>query len=264
MGPLDASASGRKHTLFGTRGSTLTIAGYGIEAKPRHPVVAAHLPDGTLVFGPYDVAAARARGTIQNVLIKPGAPPTGILAKHAISEHSIVTYSSAQRGTTQLVLATGMQDYSPVLESARTSEHRGPWRILTDDHEIVWQPSMLLRLDGNLAARRGPYELAFDSSADKVVTLHGPFTGDALPRAEQLLSPGQHWVDSGTFDGVITRGSWLTAGHTLADVAWVQRYYYVPVGGDATYLVRAQTTATAADTMFTAATAIACSLRPRC
>jgi len=263
MGFLEVFRRGRSSVLIGSRQFTLTISGFGIEARPRLPATAAHLADGTIVFGPYDVAAARALGAIRNVLIRPGTQPTGLLAKHAISENSIVTYSTAQRGSTQLVLGTGMQDYDAVLESVKTVPHHAQWRIITDDHEIVWPATMLLRVDGNLANRTGPYELALDGSTENLITFHGPFIGERIPRPEHLLSPGQRWGESGTIDGTVRTVRWFTVGHTLDGVAWLQRYYFVPLDGSAVYLIRAQATEVTAPAMFGAADFVARSLRPR-
>lgn len=263
MGFLDVFKRGRSNVLLGSRQFTLTIAGFGIEAKPRLPATAAHLADGMIIFGPYDVAAARALGEIKNVLIRPGSPPMGLLARHALSENSIVTYSSAQRGSTQLVLGTGMRDYDPVLESVSIADHPAGWRIITDDHEIVWPATMVLRVDGNLANHTGPYELALDGSMHDVITFHGPLIGDRIPRPEQLLSPGQSWGESGSFDGTVKTVRWFTVGHTLGDVATLLRYYLVPIDRDAIYLLRAQATEDSAPAMFGAADFVARSLRPR-
>jgi len=263
MGFLDVFKRGRSGVLIGSRQFTLTIAGFGIEVKPRLPATAAHLVDGMIVFGPYDIAAARALGEIKNVLVRPGSPPMGLLARHALSENSIVTYSSAQRGSTQLVLGTGMRDYDPVFESVKIADHPAQWRIITDDHEIVWPATMVLRVDGNLANRTGPYELALDGSMDHVITFHGPFIGDRIPRPEHLLSPGQTWGESGSFDGVVKTVRWFTVGHTLGDVASLLRFYFVPLDRDAIYLLRAQATDDTAPALFGAADFVARSLRPR-
>ncbi|MBA3453800.1 MAG: hypothetical protein H0T42_11965 [Deltaproteobacteria bacterium] len=263
MGFVDVFQRGRSSVLLGSRQFTLTIAGFGIEAKPRLPATIAHLVDGMLVFGPYDVAAARARGELKNVLIRPGTPPHGLLARHALSENSIVTYSSAQRGSTQLVLGTGMRDYDPVLESVTVADHPAQWRIVTDDHEIVWPATMVLRVDGNLANRTGPYELALDGSPDRLISFHGPLIGDRIPRPEQLLSPGQSWGESGSFTGTVKNVRWFTVGHTLGDAATLQRYYLVPIDRDAIYLLRAVATPDTAAAMFGAADFVARSLRPR-
>jgi hypothetical protein len=262
MGFLDVFKRGRSSVIIASRQFSMTIAGFGVEVRPKLPAAAAHLADGTLVFGPYDVAAARALGPLKNVLIRPGTPPIGLLAKHAMSASSIVTYSTAQRGTTQLVLGTGMHDYDDVLETVKTAPHDAQWRIITDDHEIVWPATLLLRVDGNLSTRSG-YELALDGSTDKVITFHGPYIGERIPRPEQLLSPGQSWGESGSFDGTVKAVKWFTVGHTLDGIASLQRYYFVHLDSTAVYLVRAQTTADSAPAMFGAADFVARSLRPR-
>jgi hypothetical protein len=263
MGFLSVFKRGRSSVLLGSRTFSLKIVGHGIEMKPRLPATAAHLADGMIIFGPYDLAAARAQGEIKNVLIRPGSPPMGPLARHALSENSIVTYSSAQRGSTQLVLGNGMRDFDPVLESVEVADHPGQWRIICDDHEIVWPATMLLRVDGNLANRQGPYELALDGSLDQVLTFHGPYIGERIPRPESLLSPGQTWGESGSLDGVVNTVKWFTVGHTLGDVATLSRFYYVPLDRDAIYLLRAQATEDTAPAMFGAADFVARSLRPR-
>ena len=262
MGLLDVFMRGKSNVVLGSRTFTLTIAGVGIEARPRLPLAAAHLPDGTLVFGPYDVAAARAQGPIKNVLIKAGTPPSGLLAPHAIGAGSIVTYSTAQRGSTQLVLGHGMTDYAEVLETVLVADHHAQWRIVTGDHELPWPATMVLRADGNLASRAG-YELALDGSADRTVTPHGPYLAERIPRPEHLLSPGQTWADAGTLDGVVDRVKWYTVTHTLGGTTWLQRYYYVPLDRDAVYLLRAQATDDSATTLLGAADLLARSLRPR-
>lgn len=195
MGFLDVFKRGRSSVVIGSRTLSLTVAGFGVEARPRLPVAAAHLADGTVVFGPYDVAGARAQGKIDNVLIRPGTPPAGELARHTMGANSIVTYSTTQRGSTQLVLGVGMSDYAPVLEDVRCADHGARWRILTDDHEVAWPATLVLRADGNLSGRAG-YELALDGSADKVIAPHGPYIGDGVPRPENLISPGQRWGDA--------------------------------------------------------------------
>jgi len=262
MGFLSVFKRGRSNVLLGSRTFSLKIAGYGIEMKPRLPATAAHLIDGMIIFGPYDLATARASGEVKNVLVRPGTPPQG-LTRHALSENSIVTYSSTQRGSTQLVLGNGMRDFDPVLESVEVADHPAQWRIICDDHEIVWPATMVLRVDGNLANRTGPYELALDGSLDQVITFHGPLIGERIPRPESLLSPGQSWGESGTLDGVVSSVRWFTVGHTLGDSATLSRFYFVPLDRDAIYLVRAQATHETAPAMFGAAEFIARSLRPR-
>lgn len=262
MGFLDVFKRGRSNVLIGSRGFALTIAGFGIEARPRLPITAAHLADQTLVFGPYDVASARARGPLKNVLVRAGTPPSGLLERHAISANSVVTYSTAQRGSTQLVLGNGMTDYDEVLESVRTADHGARWRLVTGDHEIVWPATLVLRADGNLSARAG-YELALEGCPDKTITPHGPYVGDRIPRPEQLLSPGQAWGDAGTLDGVVATVKWYAVSHTLGGTTWHVRYHYVPLDRDAVYLVRTQATEETAAALFGAADLVARSLRPR-
>src|SRR3954469_4525254 len=114
MGLLDVFKRTRSSVVLGPPKFLIVIAGHGIEARPRLPTAAAHLTDGTLIFGPFDLPAARASGQIRNVLIKPGESPTAVLEPRTVSDGGggIVTYSTAQRGTTQLVLGTGMRDHA--------------------------------------------------------------------------------------------------------------------------------------------------------
>ena len=262
MGFLDVFKRGRSSVVIGSRTFSLTVAGYGVEARPRLPMAAAHLADGTVVFGPYDVAGARAQGKVDNVLIRPGTPPAGELARQTIGANSIVTYSTTQRGSTQLVLGVGMTDYSPVLEDVRCADHGARWRILTDDHEVAWPATLVLRADGNLSGRAG-YELALDGSADKVIAPHGPYIGDGIRRPENLISPGQSWGDAGTLDGAARTVRWYTVSHVLGGTTWLMRYYYIPLDATAIYLVRAQTTADSAAALFGASDFVARTLTPR-
>ena len=116
MGLTDLFKRGRSTLVaLGARQFTLAITGHGISARPILPASIAHLADGTLVLGPFDLPAARASGTVRTVCIQAGTPPTRAFIKHAMSETSIVTYSTEERGSTKLV-------------HARTASSRRDWR----------------------------------------------------------------------------------------------------------------------------------------
>ena len=98
-----------------------------------------------------------------------------------------MTYSTAERGTTQLVLGNGMQGYDELLSMVRTVDQPGPWRIITDNCELTWPAGLLLRIDGDVTSPTGPFALALDGSAEKLITFHGPYLGDRIPTRDQLL-----------------------------------------------------------------------------
>lgn len=259
MGLTDLFKRGRSSVVLGPRSFSLAITGYGIESVPRLPATIAHLADGTLVFGPYDAVSARASGEIKNVLIRPGTPPTGVLEPRAISENSIITYSTAQRGSTQLVLGPGMQSYESVLESFRAMPHGGEWRLVADNHEIIWPAGLMLRGTGSLADEHGPYELVLDGNKTNVINLYGPLSGDKIPAPEQLNAVGQTRIDADSMPGAVKP----VKHYTFEGDATAQRYYYVHLDAAVIYLVRARATTEAAKTLFAAADAVARSLRPR-
>jgi len=259
MGLTDLFKRGRSGVDLGPRQFTLAITGHGIEAVPVLPATVAHLADGTLVFGPFDAASAKAAGNVKNVLIRRGTPPTGTLERRAISENSIVTYSTAQRGSTQLVLGTGMQSYEEVLASFHTTPHGGDWRLATDNHEIIWPAGLTLRETGNLAAEHGPYELLLDGSPTNVINFYGPLAGDRIPSPEQLNATGQTRIDADSLPGTVKP----VKHYTFEGDASAQRYYYAHLDTAVIYLVRARASLDAAKAVFAAADAIASSLRPR-
>ncbi|MDX2091485.1 MAG: hypothetical protein SFX73_26730 [Kofleriaceae bacterium] len=259
MGLTDLFKRDRSSVVLRPRSFSLAITGYGIEATPRLPATIAHLADGTLVFGPYDAVSARASGEIKNVLIRPGTPPTGVMEPRAISGNSIVTYSTAQRGSTQLVLGTGMQTYEGVLETFRAMPHGGGWRLVADNHEIVWPAGLMLRGTGNLSDENGPYELALDGSRTNLINLYGPLGGDKIPAPEQLNAAGQTRIDADSIPGAVKP----VKHYTFEGDATVQRYYYAHLDASVIYLIRARATTEAAKTVLAAADAITRSLRPR-
>lgn len=263
MGLTDLFKRDRSSIVLGPRQFSLRIAGHGVEAMPHWPIAIAHLADGTLVLGPIDIAAAKAAGNSTNVLIRPGTPPTGALEKRRNSEHGIVTYSSAERGTTQLVLGVGMQSYDQLLARFHTTADTGPWRIVTDNCELAWPASLLLKVDGDLASPSGPFVLALDGSAGKLITFHGPYLGDGIPTREQLIPPSQHHGEAGKIDGANGTISWCSSTVQHEATTWIQRYYTVPLDVGAAYIIRAQTTLDQAPALFAAADVIARSLRPR-
>ncbi len=260
MGLLDVFRCGRSSTLLGPRTFSLVIAGHGIETRPRLPAAAAHLVDGTLVFGPFDLAAARARNAVRNVLIRPGAPPTLALERRAISDHSIVTYSSAQRGTTQLVLGTGMRDHTDVLEAISVATQPAIWRIITDQIECLWPATFSLRAGGDTSADHGPFHLELEGSAHDVIQLFGPLIGDQIPPPERLHTGGGTRIDAGSLPGAAR----TMKHYTFESDAGAQRYYYVPLDARAIYLVRARASIDKAKIVFAAADVVCASLRRRC
>ncbi len=259
MGLLDVFKRGHSSSLIGPRTFSLVIAGHGIETRPRLPAAAAHLADGTLVFGPYDLAAARAQNLVRNVLIRPGEPPTQALERRAISDSSIVTYSSAQRGTTQLVLGTGMRDHTEVLETISVAAQPPIWRIVTDQIDCWWPATFSLRAGGDTSAEHGPFQLAHEGSTHDVIHLFGPLIGDQIPPPERLQSGGGTRIDAGSL-----AGPERTIKHyTFESDAAAQRYYYLPLDASAIYLVRARASIDKAQTVFAAADVVCASLRPR-
>ena len=59
----DLFKRGRSNGVLGARHFTLAITGHGVTARPILPASIAHLADGTLVLGPFDLPAAKASGT---------------------------------------------------------------------------------------------------------------------------------------------------------------------------------------------------------
>ena len=256
---LDVFKWTRSSVAFGPRTFSLVIAGHGIETRPHLPAAAAHLVDGTRVFGPYDLAAAKARNAVRNVLIRPGAPPSSTLERRSISENSIVTYSTAQRGTTQLVLGTGMRDHSEVLAAIGIAKQPPGWRILTDQIEMPWPAGFSLRASGDTSAEHGPLHLAYAGSAHDAIYFYGPLSDDRIPAPEQLHTGGGTRIDAGSFGGAIR----TVKHYTFEGDAFAQRYYYVALDASAIYLVRACATIDKAKLVFAAADTVCTSLRPR-
>jgi len=259
MGLLDLIKRTRSSVVLGPRAFSLVVAGHGIETTPRLPIAAAHLGDGTLVFGPYDLAEARAKDAVRNVLIRPGAAPAGPLERRAISDNSIVTYSTAQRGTTQLVLGTGMRDHTEVLEAIGIANQPPLWRIITDQIDCWWPAGFSLRASGDTASEHGPFHLAYEGSAHDVIHLFGPLVGDKIPAPEQLSGNGGHRIDAGQLDGVVR----TIKHYTFEGDALAQRYYFVALDAAAIYLVRARATIDRAAAVFKAADTVCASLKPR-
>ncbi|MGE0402398.1 MAG: hypothetical protein AB7T06_37195 [Kofleriaceae bacterium] len=264
MGLTDLFKRGRSSAVLGARQFTLSIIGHGISARPILPASVAHLPDGTLVVGPYDLPSARASGVVRTACIQAGTPPTRAFIKHAMSDTSIVTYSTEERGTTKLVLGTGMQSYDDVLSSFGTTPNNDEWRIVTDNHEIVWPAGFTLRASGNLADEHGAYELRLSSpstgsSPTNVIHLYGPLQGDKIPPPEALNAVGQSRIDASSFPGVIRP----IKHYTFEGDATAQRYYYVHLDSAVIYLVRARAAIESAPAVFAAADTVAATLRPR-
>lgn len=261
MGLLDVFKRTRSSILMGSgqRTFTLVVAGHGIETRPRLPATTAHLADGTLVFGPVDLAAAKAQGVVPSVLVRPGAAPTAMLERRAMSDHGIVTYSSAQRGTTQLILGTGMRDHDELLEAVGIANQPAGWRLVTDQIDVAWPAGFSLRASGDTTAEHGPMHLAHEGSAHDVIYLYGPLIGDAIPAPEQLQTGGGTRIDAAAFDGAVKS----VRHYTFEGDAFAQRYYYVPLDSSAIYLVRACATIDKASMVFAAADLMCRSLKPR-
>lgn len=259
MGLLDVFKRTRSSVVLGPRSFSLVIAGHGIETRPRLPIAAAHLVDGTLVFGPYDLAAARAQNLVRNVLIRPGAPPTGALLRHSMSESSIVTYSTAERGTTQLVLGTGMRDHHEVLEAISVAAQPPLWRIVTDQIDCWWPAGFSLRASGDVIGDAGPFHLAHEGSTTDLIQLFGPLVGAQIPAPDQLTTNGGTRIDAGQLDGAVGP----IKHFTFESDASAQRYYYVHLDPTAIYLVRARATTDKAALVFKAADTVCASFKPR-
>lgn len=259
MGLLDVFKRTRSSVVLGPRSFYLVIAGHGIETRPRLPIAAAHLVDGTLVFGPYDLAAARAQNVVRNVLIRPGAPPSGELERRSMSESSIVTYSTAERGTTQLVLGTGMRDHHEVLEAISVAAQPPLWRIVTDHIDCWWPTGFSLRATGDTTGEQGPFHLAHEGSAADTIQFFGPLVGDHIPAPEQLGANGGTRIDAGQIDGSVR----AIKHYTFEGDASAQRYYYVHLDAATIYLVRARATIDKAAMVFKAADTVCASLKPR-
>lgn len=259
MGLLDVFKRTRSSVVQGPRTFYLVIAGHGIETRPRLPIAAAHLLDGTLVFGPYDLAAARAQNAVRNVLIRPGAPPTGALLRHSMSESSIVTYSTAERGTTQLVLGTGMRDHHEVLEAISVAAQPPLWRIVTDQIDCWWPAGFSLRATGDTTGEHGPFHLAHEGSTTDTIQFFGPLVGEQIPPPDRLHANGGTRIDAGQLDGTVH----AIKHFTFEGDATAQRYYYVHLDATAIYLVRARATIDKAAMVFKAADTVCASLKPR-
>lgn len=259
MGFADLFKRGRSTVVLGARQFTLAITGHGVSARPILPASIAHLADGTLVLGPFDLVAARASGSVRTVCIQPGTPPTRAFVKHAMSETSIVTYSTEERGTTKLVLGGGLQSYDEVLSAFGPAATAEPWRIVTDNHEILWPARFTLRASGNLADEHGAYELRQDGSPTNAIHFYGPLQGDRIPPPEALNTIGQSRIDAASIPGVVRP----VKHYTFEGDATAQRYYYIHLDAAVVYLARARATIDAASTVFAAADAVARSLRAR-
>jgi len=259
MGLLDVFKRTRSSAPLGPRSFSLLIAGHGIETRPRLPIAAAHLADGTLVFGPYDLAAARAQNAVRNVLVRPGAPPTGALLRRSMSESSIVTYSTAERGTTQLVLGTGMRDHHEVLEAIGVAAQPPLWRIVTDQIDCWWPAGFSLRATGDVTGDAGPFLLAHEGSTVDTIQFYGPLSGAQIPGPEQLAAHGGTRIDAGQIDGAVRP----IKHYTFEGDATAQRYYYVHLDAISIYLVRARASIDKAPAVFKAADTVCASLKPR-
>ncbi len=240
----------------------LVIGGYGVEVTPRQPIGIAQLSDNSLIFGPLDVAAAKARGhgTIESVLLKPGQPPTGTFEKN--TSGGLVTYSTNQRGTTQLVLGNGMDNYHALLDSFVTAEHPAYWTIHAADHSLRWPAAFTLRVHGEPHGRSAPYELALTGALEQTLILQGAWTPAELPVPEALAGPDQTEIGRGQLAGNHATVRWIDLAYDHDGVPWQQRHYYVPMGHDMTFLLTARSSSDSVVAMFDGANMVATSLSP--
>ena len=235
-----------------TRQFSLVVAGYGVEARPQLPVSVGCLIDGSLIFGPLERGAA----AVKNVLLKPGRAPTGAFTRHPMG--NIVTYSTGQRGSTQLVLGVDMPTYEPVLTEFHVADHPAHWSIITDDHSIQWPGMASLYAHGVVDGRGSPYQLSL--GAGKLITPVGPFATLALPQREALAAPGQRLVREDSLAGATDRVTFIELAYEHENVPWLQRYYSVPMV-QSYYLVQAQAPVLAGSAVFEAADLVAASMR---
>ena len=256
MGLTDLFRRGRASET--TAPFELAITGHGVSVTPHLPATIAHLADGTILVGPLDMVAARASGElVKTIAINAGTPPSGPLERRAMSEGSIVTYSSAERGTTQLVLSVGMHGHDELLASVSVLPAAAAWRIVTDHHELVWPAGLTLRATGNRGAEHGPYELS--ASSTEIVNIYGPLGGEHIPAPEDLNAVGQQRIDAGSLPGVVKP----VKHYTFEGDATAQRYYYVPLDQTAIMLVRVRTATAVAAQTFALGDQIAQTLRLR-
>lgn len=258
MGLTDLFRRGRSSAFIESGPFALSITGHGIRIQPILPATIAHLADSTIVVGPFDMVAARASSeVVKTVAIHAGTPPAGELERRAMSDASIVTYSTAERGTTQLVCGVGVTNYRELLTSVSVLPPAAEWRIVTDNHELVWPAGLTVRATGDRRAEHGPYELY--ASKTEVVNVYGPLIGDRIPAPEVLNAIGQQRIDAGSLPGVVK----TVKHYTFEGDATAQRYYYVPLDATAVMLVRARTSVAAATELFAMADVVAQTLRPR-
>jgi hypothetical protein len=236
------------------RARTLRIAGFGVETAPRIPAAISHLMDGSLIFGPQDLAAARIPGA-KHALLRPGRTPTAALERRSIAEGGQVTYSSAERGTTQLVLGTGMQSYDDLLDDLRTADHPAYWTILTDDHEVRWPTWFTLFIDDGTSRGR-PYELALGRSSTNRLFLEPALPTSLTPDGQQLITFEHELVGAGSLIGALGSVKWIDLVHSRL----MRRCYYLPQGR---YMLQAYATRDDAMMVFAAADLVASTFRPK-
>ena len=118
-----------------TGAPALAIVGYGVELVPAPGISAAQLPNGVVIFGPRADKALPA-GTLRNVAVKPGKPPTGPLTAHP--QTRIVILSDGAPDTTAVALGDGMTSYDGVLTSVKLSPESGAWQVVVDGAKRPW------------------------------------------------------------------------------------------------------------------------------
>ncbi|MEO7096761.1 MAG: hypothetical protein ABI175_26115, partial [Polyangiales bacterium] len=168
-------------------------------------------------------------------------------------------YSTAERGTTQLVLGTGMRDHHEVLEAISVAAQPPLWRIITNQIDCWWPAGFSLRASGDMAGEHGPFDLAHDGSAHDTIQFFGPLVGEQIPAPEQLQANRSPRIDAGQLDGAVRP----IKHYTFEGDASAQRYYYVHLDDAAIYLVRARATIDKAAMVFKAADTVCASLKPR-
>jgi hypothetical protein len=239
---------------------SISIAGYGVVAKPRLPVKAGHLENGTVILG-----WTNKNGDVKNVVLAPGKSPTGTMHLAAVPTTTLKAYTTGQEGATRLVLGEGMESYDSVLESFGIADSPAKWRISTDDYQIQWPARLTLRATGDLApGSRAAFDLGFDGSSENFLYIQGPFTGPTqIPAPDQLVVPGMEKVGDGHLAGNVNTVIWFELGYEQGGSKWRQRWYYLPSSSESVYLLRAQAKSDISGKMFEAADIVAASFQPR-
>lgn len=245
---------------------TLSIAGYGIEARPKLPVNVAHLEKGTLIFGP-SVGEAKARAAhgqeLQNLFVSPGNPPRGPLAKRRLPGTELSIYSTGEEGTTSLALGRGQESYDSILDDLRTAPHPAHWTLLMRDHAIQWPAGFSLFSKGDQRPGGWPYELTLGGSADEFLRLVGPYgSAKGIPAPERFIAPGMEMIEEGDLDGTVNTVCYFTLAYEHDGEPWRQFIFYLPLDEDSVYVLRSQARLERHDRVFEASVMVAATFRP--